>query len=173
MVRRCLDRGPRVYTPDRLDPNPAEDGFGLADYAERLPVPGSSASLLATAAAPNAPALQPWADFGASLGDPFAAAVYARIRRWIPDEFAQPERPFEDVLETPCRKDRLRAGTLEDRGRRTGLDRPRRPVLAVVTRPGAACRPLRSWTPCRPTCRGVRCTTRATAARRCDMWVRS
>ena len=215
VVRRCLDRGLRVYLLEWLDPGPAEDGFGLSDYAERLPlaaldavaaetgeaaavlaghslggtfaavlaslhpervrglvlvdaplafgpdrggplaravaaapqaralrglagspVPGSFTALLSAAAAPEAFVAQRWADLGASLSDPLAAAVHARVGRWALDELAMPGRLFDEVLERLYRENRLAAGTLEVGGRRTGLDRLRGPVLAVVNPPG-------------------------------------
>src|SRR3954451_22033810 len=37
VVRRCLDRGLRVYLLEWLIPTPREDEFGFADYADRLP----------------------------------------------------------------------------------------------------------------------------------------
>jgi polyhydroxyalkanoate synthase subunit PhaC len=100
------------------------------------PVPGAFTALLSTAAAPEAFVLQRWADLGASLADPLAAAVHARVERWILDEFAMPGRLFEEVLERLYREDRLAGGTLEVGGRRVGLGRLRSPVLAVVNPPG-------------------------------------
>ncbi len=47
-----------------------------------------------------------------------------------------PKRLFEEVMERLYREDRFAAGTLEVGGRRTGLDRLRGPVLAVVNPPG-------------------------------------
>jgi len=38
VVRRCLARGLRVFLLDWQLPGDAEDGFGLADYADRLPL---------------------------------------------------------------------------------------------------------------------------------------
>ena len=37
-MRHCLSRGLRVFLLESLDPGPSEDGFGLADYADRLPL---------------------------------------------------------------------------------------------------------------------------------------
>lgn len=216
VVRRCLSGGLRVYLLEWLDPGAAEDGFGLADYAECLPlaaldviadetgedaamlaghslggtfaaifaalqpermrgivlvdaplafgperggplaraiaaaapharllrhlagspVPGAFVARLATAAAPEAFVLERWADFGASLADPLAAAIHARVERWLLDELAMPGQLFEDVLERLYREDRLASGTLEIGGRRIGLGRLRSPVLAVVNPPG-------------------------------------
>ncbi len=215
VVRRCLDRGLRVYLLEWLDPGPAEDGLGLADHAGSLPlaaldavaaetgeaaavlaghslggtfaavfaslhpgrvrglvlldaplafgpdtggplaravaaaprarvlrsmagspVPGSFTALLSTAAAPDAFVAQRWGDLAASLGNPLAAAVHARVERWALDELAMPGRLFEEVLERLYREDRLAAGTLEIGGRRVGLDRLRSPVLAVTNPPG-------------------------------------
>src|SRR5918993_1185304 len=211
VVRRCLGRGLQVYLLEWLDPGPAEDGFGLSDYAERLPlaaldavaaetgeaavvlaghslggtfaaifaslrpergrglvlldaplafgpdrggplaravaaapharalrglagggpVPGSLTALLSTAAAPDAFVLQRWGDFGASAGDPLAAAVHGRAVRWTLDELAMPGRLVEEVLERLYREDRLATGTLQVGDRCVGLDGLRIPVLAV------------------------------------------
>ncbi|GGG28689.1 poly(R)-hydroxyalkanoic acid synthase [Caldovatus sediminis] len=215
VVRRCLRGGLRVYLLEWLDPGAAEDRFGLADYAERLPlaaldaiagetgegaavlvghslggtfaailaalrperaralvlvdaplafgperggplaraaaaapharrlrrlagspVPGAFVAQLATAAAPETFVLQRWADLGASLADPLALAIRARVERWLLDELAMPGRLFEEVVERLYREDRLAAGTLEIGGRRVGLERLRSPVLAVVNPPG-------------------------------------
>jgi polyhydroxyalkanoate synthase len=38
VVRHALRRGMRVYLLEWLDPGAPEDGFGLSDYAERLPL---------------------------------------------------------------------------------------------------------------------------------------
>ena len=99
-------------------------------------MPGSFTAQLSAAAAPEAFVLQRWADLAASLGDPLAAAVHARVERWALDELAMPGRLFEEVLERLYREDRFAAGTLEVGGRRTRLDRLRAPVLAVVNPPG-------------------------------------
>src|SRR3954470_18324880 len=37
VVRRCLERGLRVYLLEWLTPTQREDGFGFADYADCLP----------------------------------------------------------------------------------------------------------------------------------------
>ena len=211
VVRHCLRWGLRVYLLEWLDPGPAEDGLGLADYADHLPVaalaavaaetgetaavlaghslggtfaaivaslhpervrglvlvdaplafgparggplaravaaaahartlrslagspvPGFFTALLSTAAAPEAFVLQRWSDFGASFGDPLAAAIHTRMERWVLDELAMPGRLFEDVLERLHREDRFAAGALELRGVHAGLDRLRSPVLAVI-----------------------------------------
>ena len=47
------------------------------------------------------------ADFGASLADPLAATVHARVERWMMDELAMPGRLFEEPLERLYREDRL------------------------------------------------------------------
>jgi polyhydroxyalkanoate synthase len=221
VVRYAQHRGLRVYLLEWLDPGPREDGFGLADYAERLPlaaldavaaetgeaaavlaghslggtfaailaslhpqrarglvlvdaplafgpdrggplaravaaapharllsrlggspVPGSFTALLSTAAVPDAFVLQRWTDLGASLGDPLAAAIHARVERWVLDEFAMPGQLFEDVLERLYREDRFTVSTLEVAGRRTGLDRLRSPVLGVTNPPGRVVPPV-------------------------------
>jgi polyhydroxyalkanoate synthase len=100
------------------------------------PVPGSFTALLSTAAAPQAFLAQRWADFGASLADPLAAATHARVERWMMDEFAMPGRLFEETLEQLYRDDRLVRGTLDLGGQCVSLDRMRSPVLAVVNPAG-------------------------------------
>ncbi len=101
------------------------------------PVPGSFLGFLATSALPNTFLLQRWSDLGASLADPVAAAVHARVERWTLDELAMPGRLFEDVAEQLYREDRFRVGMLEvSEGRATGADRLRGPVLAVVSSSG-------------------------------------
>jgi len=37
VVRRCLDQRLRVSLLERLVPTQGEDGFGLTEYAQRLP----------------------------------------------------------------------------------------------------------------------------------------
>ena len=72
VVRHCLSRGLRVFLLEWLDPAPSEDAFGLADYADRLPLAaldvisaetGCAAALLA----------------GHSLGGTLAA-IFASLR---------------------------------------------------------------------------------------------
>ena len=70
VVRRCLSRGLRVYVLEWLDPGPAEDDFGLADYAKRLPLAALDAVASETGEA--APVLA-----GHSLGGTFAAILAA------------------------------------------------------------------------------------------------
>lgn len=101
------------------------------------PVPGSFLGFLAISALPNTFLLQRWSDLGASLADPVAAAVHARVERWTLDELAMPGVLFEDVLEQLYREDRFRAGRLEiSQGRPTGAARLRGSVLAVVSTSG-------------------------------------
>jgi polyhydroxyalkanoate synthase len=99
-------------------------------------VPGSLTALLSAATVPEVFILQRWVDLGASLREPLATAIHVRVERWFLDEFALPERLFDDVLEQLYREDRLVTGTLETGNRRIGLDRLRSPVLAVVNPSG-------------------------------------
>jgi polyhydroxyalkanoate synthase subunit PhaC len=71
VVRRCLDQGLRVYLLEWLILTKEEDGFGLAEYAERLPnaAIGAIEAELGTAA----PIVT-----GHSLGGTFAA-IYATL----------------------------------------------------------------------------------------------
>jgi poly[(R)-3-hydroxyalkanoate] polymerase subunit PhaC len=210
VVRRCLARGLRVYLLDWLIPTENEDGFGLAEYASRLPcaaidaiqvetglsapilaghslggtfaaifasifpervgglilvdaplafgedggpladavrtmphariirgivgtpIPGSVINTLSVAAAPDAFQFQRLADLSASLLDPKALAIHARVERWTYDEFPMPGQLFEDTLEQLYREDRFRSGTLQVGERQTGLVRLRGPIMAVV-----------------------------------------
>ena len=70
-VRRCLDRGLRVYLLEWLDPGPAEDGLGLADHAARLPLAALDAVAAETGEAAVVLA-------GHSLGGTFAA-IFATL----------------------------------------------------------------------------------------------
>jgi polyhydroxyalkanoate synthase len=68
VVRRCLDRGLRVYLLEWLDPGPEEDGLGLADHAERIPLAALDAVAAETGEAAAVLA-------GHSLGGTFAAIL--------------------------------------------------------------------------------------------------
>jgi polyhydroxyalkanoate synthase subunit PhaC len=70
VVRQCLRRGLRVYLLEWLDPGPAEDGLGLEDYAERLPLAALDAIANETDEAAAVLA-------GHSLGGTFAAILAA------------------------------------------------------------------------------------------------
>jgi polyhydroxyalkanoate synthase len=70
VVRRCVERGLRVYLLEWLTPTQAEDEFGLADYAFRLP--GLALEVVAAETGSAAPILA-----GHSLGGTFAAIVAA------------------------------------------------------------------------------------------------
>jgi polyhydroxyalkanoate synthase subunit PhaC len=96
------------------------------------PVPGSVINALSVGAAPDAFQLQRVVDFAASLFDPKALAVHARVERWAYDEFPLPGRLFEEVLEQLYREDRFLKGTLRVGDRRTGIAGLRSPVMAVV-----------------------------------------
>jgi hypothetical protein len=45
---------------------------------------------------PEAFVVQRWADLGATLGNPLAAAIHARAECWVLDEFAMPGQLFEE-----------------------------------------------------------------------------
>jgi polyhydroxyalkanoate synthase len=72
VVRRCLGGGFRVYLLEWLDPTAKEDGFGLAEYADRLP--GAALDAIRDEVPSSVPIL-----VGHSLGGTFAtifAALY-------------------------------------------------------------------------------------------------
>ena len=96
------------------------------------PVPGSAINALSAAAAPDAFQVQRVADLAASLFDPAALAIHARVERWAYDEFPLPGRLFEEVVEQLYREDRFRQGTLQVGERRAGLADLRAPVAAIV-----------------------------------------
>jgi polyhydroxyalkanoate synthase len=100
------------------------------------PVPGSVITALSVAAAPEAFQLQRVADLVASLLDPAALAIHARVERWTYDEFPIPGQLFEDALEQLYREDRFMVGTLEVGTRRTGIAQLRAPVIAVINPAG-------------------------------------
>jgi polyhydroxyalkanoate synthase len=68
VVRQCLRHGLRVYLLEWLDPSPAEDGLGLVDHAERLPLAALDAVAAETSEAAAVLA-------GHSLGGTFAAIL--------------------------------------------------------------------------------------------------
>lgn len=70
-VRRCLERNCAVYVLEWLLPGPGEDGFGLADYAGRLP-PAAVEAIASQAGQTRVVAM------GHSLGGTFAA-IFASL----------------------------------------------------------------------------------------------
>jgi len=210
VVRRFRERGVGVYLLEWLDPTEREDGYGLSEYADRLPgaaldaiaaetgsrapilaghslggtfaaifaalhpervgglvladaplafgehggplaravravphagairamagspVPGSVINALSVAAVPEAFQLQRVTDLAASLLDPTALAIHARVERWTYDEFPLPGRLFEETLEQLYREDRFLSGTLQVGDKRIGIAQLRSPVMAVV-----------------------------------------
>jgi polyhydroxyalkanoate synthase len=71
VVRRCLDWGLRVYLLEWLIPTVQQDGFGLADYADRLP--GAAVETIEAETGSSPPIL-----VGHSLGGTFAA-IFASL----------------------------------------------------------------------------------------------
>ena len=110
-------------------------------------VPGSLLTLLSAAAVPSSFVWRRWADLGASLPDPGALAIHARVVRWTLDEFAMPGRLFEEVVERLYREDCFAAGTLEVGGRCVGANGLRCPVLAVVSPSGRVVPPESTLAP--------------------------
>lgn len=70
VVRRCLDEGLRVYLLEWLVPTEQEDGWGLAEYVERLPK--AAIHVIESETGIKAPILA-----GHSLGGTFAAIFAA------------------------------------------------------------------------------------------------
>ena len=96
------------------------------------PVPGSVLNLLSASAAPDVFVGQRWRDLGASLLDPGALAIHARVERWALDEFPMPGQLFEEIVELLYREDRFRRGELIIGGRRVGIKGLRTPIAAVT-----------------------------------------
>jgi poly[(R)-3-hydroxyalkanoate] polymerase subunit PhaC len=96
------------------------------------PVPGSTIDALVAGTAPEAFQLQRFSDLAASLFDPTALAIHARVERWAYDEFPMPGQLFEDTLEQLYREDRFVHGTLRVGELRTGVARLRSAVMAVL-----------------------------------------
>jgi polyhydroxyalkanoate synthase subunit PhaC len=77
VVRHCLRRGLRVYLLEWLDPGPAEDGFGLAYYADRLPLAALDAIAAETG---EGAALLAGHSLGGTLAAVFASLHPGRVR---------------------------------------------------------------------------------------------
>lgn len=96
------------------------------------PVPGTSIDALVAGTVPEAFQLQRFSDLAASMFDPLALAIHARVERWTYDEFPMPGQLFEDTLEQLYRDDRFLDGTLRVGEQRTGVARLRSAVMAVL-----------------------------------------
>ncbi len=68
-------------------------------------VPGSFLTAVSVAAAPDAFVGEVWRDRLASLADPAALRLHAKVIRWAFDEFPMPGRLFEDIVEDLYRRD--------------------------------------------------------------------
>ncbi len=95
-------------------------------------VPGSFLNLASAAAAPDAFLADVARDRLLSFGDPEAATLHARVRRWTLDEFPMPGRLFADVVELLYRRDLFARDALDLEGRRIGARDLTMPIVAVV-----------------------------------------
>lgn len=100
------------------------------------PVPGSAINLLCSLAAPDIFMGHPVSDYLASLSNPLAMAIHLRVRRWTLDEFPIPGRLFDETVESLYREDRFLRGCLDMGAKRTGVERLRGRLLAVVNPAG-------------------------------------
>lgn len=105
-------------------------------YLIGSPVPGSAINALSAAAAPEVFHAQRQADLIASVLDPTAFAIHARVERWSLDELPLPGQLFEDLFEQLYREDNLLGGRLVLGRRRTGIARLKCPVIAIVNPAG-------------------------------------
>ncbi|HYZ31881.1 MAG TPA: alpha/beta fold hydrolase [Crenalkalicoccus sp.] len=80
VVRQCLRRGLQVYLLEWLDPGSAEDRFGLADYADRLPAAALDAIAAETG---KATAVLTGHSLGGTFAAIFAALHPERIRSLV------------------------------------------------------------------------------------------
>lgn len=80
VVRHCLRRGVRVYLLEWLTPTPAEDAFGLAEYACQLP--SSAVHVIEAETGVSAPILAGHS-LGGTLAAIFATLLPARARGLI------------------------------------------------------------------------------------------
>jgi len=121
---------PRWLDPRRFDRAPAGAGSpaGVPALDYRSPRSWRETARRISAFEPDVLVAPWWTSFWAV---PFRS-VFRAVERWTLDEFPMPGQLFEDVLDGLYRDDRFRRGLLDVGGRRTGLERLRAPVLAVV-----------------------------------------
>lgn len=96
------------------------------------PFPGSLLSQVSAAAAPDTFLWSRQADFAASLHDPKAADIHARVERWALDEVPLSGKFVHQVLDWLYRSDRFCAGTLEIEGNRLGPAQVPVPTFVAV-----------------------------------------
>lgn len=96
-------------------------------------IPGSALDLASVAAAPEEFAVGRWSDAWASLRDPEALAIHARVIRWSLDEFAPSAALIRDVIDLLYRQDQFARNELRLLGRVVGsASLAEIPVAAIV-----------------------------------------
>lgn len=117
---------------------PLARAVALAPHARAIrqiagsPVPGTIMDALVAGTVPEAFQLQRFSDLAASMFDPMALAIHARVERWAYDEFPMPGQLFEDTLEQLYRHDRFFDGTLRVGEQHAGVAHLRSAVMAVL-----------------------------------------
>jgi polyhydroxyalkanoate synthase len=96
-------------------------------------IPGSVLDLASVAAAPGEFAFGRWSDAWASLWDPEALAIHARVIRWSLDEFAPSAVLIRNVIDMLYRQDRFARNELWLLGRVLGsASLAEIPIAAIV-----------------------------------------
>lgn len=111
-------------------------------------IPGSVLNVASVAAAPDEFSFARWSDYWASLPDPEALAIHARVMRWTLDEFAPPAGLLQCVLELLYRRDLFARNELRVTGHPASLDKLAEiPVAAIVDRNSRLVPPLSALEP--------------------------
>jgi polyhydroxyalkanoate synthase len=96
-------------------------------------IPGSVLDLASVAAAPEEFAFGRWSDAWASLRDPQALAIHARVIRWSLDEFAPSAALIRNVIDLLYRQDQFARNELRLLGRIFGsASLAEIPIAAIV-----------------------------------------
>jgi polyhydroxyalkanoate synthase subunit PhaC len=117
---------------------PLARAVALAPHARAIrqiagsPLPGTIMDALVAGTVPEAFQLQRFSDLAASMFDPMALAIHARVERWAYDEFPMPGQLFEDTLEQLYRHNRFFDGTLRVGEQHAGVAHLRSAVMAVL-----------------------------------------
>lgn len=102
------------------------------ELAETTVVPGSLLSHASAFASPQTFVWSRLADAAASMNDPRAMELHARVERWALDEVALPGRLVHQIVEWLYRENRFCRGVLTVRGCTVGPSCLDLPILAVV-----------------------------------------